>query len=146
MGAPPDFCKAEDLGAFWFELLVENAESVPIPKQDLDPIATPVQEQEQVPGARVLVKDLLRSTHQAIEAVIHVRRCRAQEDPHVGKVCHDVGAFQGRNVPTARITSTNTAWPTPSGSRTMPPLDNSISTGDALSVIGTNAASPDSAR
>jgi hypothetical protein len=40
MGAPPDFCKAEDSGAFWFELLVENAETVVIPKQDLEPRPT----------------------------------------------------------------------------------------------------------
>jgi hypothetical protein len=48
--------------------LVENAESIAIPEQDLHPIATPVQEQEQVARARILVKDLLGSTHQAIEA------------------------------------------------------------------------------
>jgi hypothetical protein len=76
MGAPPDFCKAEDLGVFCFELLVENAESIAIPEQDLHPITTPVQKQEQVARARILVEDLLCSTHQAIEAVIHMRWCR----------------------------------------------------------------------
>ncbi len=92
-----------------FLVLVENAKPVPIPKQDLDSVATPVQEQEQVTAARVLFEDLLRSTHQAIEAVIHIRWCRAQEDPYVGKVRHDFGTFQGRSAPTARMTSTNTA-------------------------------------
>ena len=33
-----------------------------------------------------------------------------------------------------------------SGGRTISPFDNSISTGEALSVIGTNTAAPDSAR
>ena len=106
---PPDFCKAEDLGLFCFELLVQNAESVPIPEQDLDPITIAIQEQEQVTGRWVLVKDLLRSTHQPIEAAIHIRRYRAQEDPYVGEVRHDFGAFQGRNAPTARMASTSTA-------------------------------------
>src|SRR4029077_17358102 len=90
-------------------------------------------------------KDLLRSTQQAIEAVGHVGGCRAEVDPHIGKVSHDSGPFHGRNPPTARMTSINTTCPTPSGSRTTPPLGSWISTGDAFSVIGTKAASPDSA-
>src|SRR3954447_26383646 len=108
-------------------------------------IAIAVHEQEQVTIQRILSKDLLRSTQQAIEAVLHVGGCRAEKDPHVGKVGHDSGTFQGRKAPTARMTSTRTTCPTPSGRRTTPPLGNWISTGDALSVIGTKAASPDSA-
>ncbi len=68
-----------------------------------------VHEQEQVTRRGVLVKDLLRSAHQAIETVFHPRGRGAQEDPYVGKVYHDFGAFQGRNAPAARMTSTSTA-------------------------------------
>jgi hypothetical protein len=109
MGKPPDSCKAEHLGAFCFELLVENAESVTVPKQDLDSIASTIQKQEQVTADGVLIKDFPRSTHQTIEAPTHVDGCRAQEDSHVRIVRHDFGAFQGRNAPTARMASTNTA-------------------------------------
>ena len=87
------------LKASSFQSFVKNAKAVLIPKQDLDPIAITIQEQEQVAGARGLVEDLLRSAHQAVEAAIHIRWCRAQEDPYVGKVRHDFGAFQGRNAP-----------------------------------------------
>ena len=67
-----------------------------------------IQKQEQVTRRGVLAKDLLCSAHQAIETVVHLRRCRAQEDSHVGKVGHDFGAFQGRSAPAARMTSTST--------------------------------------
>jgi hypothetical protein len=63
--------------------LVENAESVTIPKQDLDAITTAVEEQEQVSRQRILIEDRFRLTHQVIEAVVHPRGRRAQEDPHV---------------------------------------------------------------
>jgi hypothetical protein len=98
----------EELKRASLQPLVPNAESIPIPEQDLEPVAIAIQEQEQVTGRGVLVKDLLRSTHQAIETVIHLRGGRAQEDPHVGKGRHDFGAFQGRSAPTARMTSTRT--------------------------------------
>jgi hypothetical protein len=57
--------------------LVPNAKSIAVPEQDLHSVATAIHEQEQVTRRGVLVKDLLRSAHQAIEAVIHLRGCRA---------------------------------------------------------------------
>ena len=89
--------------------LVENAEPVTIPKQDLDAIATPVEEQKQVTRQGILIEDRFRLAHQMIEAVVHLRGRRAEENPHVGEVRHDFGAFQGRKAPAARMTSTNTA-------------------------------------
>ena len=59
MGGEPSFWKDEISVVVCFLLLVENAESIPMPEEDLDPVATPVQKQEQVPGTRVLLKDLL---------------------------------------------------------------------------------------
>jgi hypothetical protein len=48
MGGAPRFCKDEISVALCFLLLVPNAESIPIPEQDLEPIAIAIQEQEQV--------------------------------------------------------------------------------------------------
>jgi hypothetical protein len=66
-----------------FQPLIPNAKPITIPEQDLDPVATTVDEQEQVTGQWVLVKDLLGLAHQAVEAVTHLRRCCAKENPDV---------------------------------------------------------------
>ncbi len=63
--------------------LVENAEPVTIPEEDLDSIATPVEEQEQVSRQGILIEDRLRPAHQMVEAVIHLRGRRAKENPYV---------------------------------------------------------------
>ena len=96
---------------------VPNAKPILIPEQDLDSITITIEEQEQVARQRILIEDLLSLAHQAIEAIAHLRRRHTEEDPDVGKVCHEFGAFQGRSAPTTRMTSTNTAWPIPRGSR-----------------------------
>ncbi len=88
---------------------IENAEPVTIPEENLDSIATSVEEQKQVSRQGILIEDRFRLAHQMIEAVVHLRGRRAEENPHVGKVRHDFGAFQGRKAPAARMTSTNTA-------------------------------------
>jgi hypothetical protein len=36
MGAPPGFCKAEDMGAFWFELLLAEPKALAVVEQNLD--------------------------------------------------------------------------------------------------------------
>jgi hypothetical protein len=88
---------------------VEDAEPVTIPEEDLDSIATLVEEQEQMSRQGILIEDRFRLSHQVIEAVVHSHGRRAKEDPDVAVVRHDFGAFQGRNAPAARMTSTNTA-------------------------------------
>ncbi len=66
-----------------FQPFIENAKPVTIPKQDLDSIATLIEEQKQVSRQGILIEDQLRLTHEVIEAVVHLRRRRAEEDPHV---------------------------------------------------------------
>src|ERR1700674_3798395 len=121
--------------------LVPNAKPVAIPEQDLDPVAVTIDEQKQMPRQRILVEDPFREPHQPVEAELHAGGRRAEKDSQLAKVRHDLGAFQGRSVPAASTTAISAAWPTPSGSRTMPPLGNSISTGDAWSEIGRKVAS-----
>ena len=89
--------------------LIENAKPVTIPEENLDSITTSVEEQKQVTRQGILIEDRFRLAHQMIEAVVHLRGRRAEENPHVGEVRHDFGAFQGRKAPAARMTSTNTA-------------------------------------
>ena len=109
MGKPPDFCTAEDLGVFCFELLVPNAKPVPIPEQDLDPVLVTIDEQKQVPRQRILVEGLFRDPHQPIEAKAHAGRRHAEKDAQLGEVRHDLGAFQGRRVPAASMTAISAA-------------------------------------
>jgi len=63
--------------------LIKNAESVAIPEEDLDAVATTVEKQEQVSRQGILIKDRFRLTHQVIEAVAHLRGRRAEEDSNV---------------------------------------------------------------
>ena len=51
----------------------------------------------------------------------------------------------GRKAPTASMTLTSTASPTPIGNFTEPPLGNSISTGEAVREMGKNFGSANSA-
>jgi hypothetical protein len=131
---------AWELKSAGFQPFVPNAKSILIPEQDFDAIAITIEEQEQVARQRVLIEDLLSLAHQAIEAITHLRRRHAEEDPDIGKVCHEFGDFQGRSVPTTRIASINAAWPIPKGSRTTPPFGNWSSTGDAFRETGKNIA------
>jgi hypothetical protein len=64
--------------------LVPNAKTVDVPEQDLEPVALPTKEQEQVARRRILVKRLLGQTHQAIEAEVHLDRRRAHKDSQLG--------------------------------------------------------------
>jgi len=57
---------------------------------------------------RVLVEDLLSHAHQTIEAVRHLRRQRAEEDPHRGDIRHEFGDLQRRKEPTTRTMATST--------------------------------------
>jgi hypothetical protein len=50
---------------------VEDAEPVTIPEEDLDSIATLVEEQEQVSRQGILIEDRFRLSHQVVEAVVH---------------------------------------------------------------------------
>src|SRR6185295_11616820 len=127
--------------------LVPDAEAVLIPEQDLDPISLAVEEQEQVARQGILVENRLRKAHQGIEAVAPLDRRHAEKDAHVGKieVGHDLPTL-GRKAPTASMTFTSTASPTPRGSLTEPPLGNWISTGDAVRATGKNFGSANSAR
>ena len=86
--------------------LVENAEAVTIPEEDLDSIATAVEKQEQVPRQGVLIENRFGLAHQMIEAVVHPRGRCAEEYPDIGEVRHDFDALHGRNAPAARMTST----------------------------------------
>jgi hypothetical protein len=126
--------------------LVPDAKTVRVPEQDLDPVSLPIKEQEQMSGQRILVKDLLSQTHQGIKAELHPDRCQAEKNAHICKadIVHDLPSL-GRNVPTASMTFTSTASPTPTGTFTEPPLGNSISTGDAVRVTGKNFGSANSA-
>src|SRR5882757_2294791 len=119
--------------------LIPDAKTIHVPEQDLDPVTLAIEEQEQVAGQRVLVEGLLGQAHQGIEAELHPDRSEADKDPHIGKVDagHDLPNL-GRNAPTASMIFASTASPTPTGTRTEPPLGNSISTGDAISVTGKN--------
>jgi hypothetical protein len=125
---------------------VPNAKTVLIPEQDLDSTAIAADEQKQVARGRVLVENRLGKAHQAIEAVVHLDRRHAEKDANFGKIetGHDLLTL-GRKAPTASITFTSTASPTPTGSRTEPPLGNAISIGDAVSEIGKNFGSANSA-
>jgi hypothetical protein len=125
--------------------LVPNAKTVNVPKQNLDPVALTIKEQEQMARQWILVERLLGHAHQTIEAEIHMDGRRTNEDSQVGQICHDTGFLFVCRPVTAWITSTITAWPTPTGSRTNPPLGNSISTGDDVTETGRNFGSAISA-
>jgi hypothetical protein len=129
-----------------FQPLVPDTKTVRIPEQNLDPVSLAIKEQEQVAGQRVLVKNRLGQAHQGIETELHPDRSEADKDAHIGKVevSHDLPNL-GRNVPTASMIFTSTASPTPTGTRTEPPLGNSISTGDAVRDTGKNFGSAKSA-
>ncbi len=98
------------------------------------------------PDRRVLVEHLLGQTHQGIEAELHPDR-RQADKMCIGEI--EIGhdrANLGRNVPTASMIFTSTASPTPTGTRTVPPLGNSISTAEAARVTGKNFGSAYSAK
>ncbi len=102
---------------------------------------------DQLFGQFARCSELLRQSPVQAESAAHLRELLQVASG--GVVFTTIQKFlpdeKGGRVPTARMTSSRTTCPTPRGSRTTPPLGSSISTGDALSVIGTNAASPDSA-
>jgi hypothetical protein len=125
--------------------LVPNAKTVNVPEQNFDPVAPTIKEQEQMARQWILVERLLGHTHQTIKAESHVDGRRANEDSQVGKICHDIGFLLVCRPVTAWITAIITAWPTPTGSRTNPPLGNSISTGDDVTETGRNFGSAMSA-
>jgi hypothetical protein len=129
------------------EPLVPNSKTIHIPEQNLDPVPLPIKEQEQVAGQWVLIKNLLSQSHQDIEAELHPDRIQADKDADIGKV--DVGHALpnlGRKAPTASRILTSAASPTPTGTFTEPPLGNSISTKDVVSVTGKNFGSANSAK
>jgi hypothetical protein len=64
-----------------FKSLIPNAKAVDVPEQNLHPIAPTIEEQEQMARQRVLVKRLLRQTHQTIKTESHLDRRRANKDP-----------------------------------------------------------------
>jgi hypothetical protein len=60
------------MGAVWLLLLVPRRQSVAVPVEDLNPVASSVAEDVEVPRERVLGDPLADELRQAVEALAHV--------------------------------------------------------------------------
>jgi hypothetical protein len=65
-------------------LLVPEREAVAVPVEDLDPVASAVAEDVEVPRERVLGDPVADELGEAIEALAHVGGLGGQEDPERG--------------------------------------------------------------
>jgi hypothetical protein len=68
MGKFTEFCKDERMGALLLLLLVNDDISVLVPVKQLDPVATLVAEDKNVPRERVVVQVLSYLLGQSVEA------------------------------------------------------------------------------
>src|SRR5450755_607542 len=72
------------VGAF-FQPLGPDGEPVAIPVKDLDSVASPVSEYEQMPAKRVELHHRVHQRMQPIEAAPHIARRRRQVHAHAGR-------------------------------------------------------------
>ena len=111
IGVPPDFCKAEDLGAFWFELLHPDCHAVPVPVDQLDPIQPAIEKHEHVAGADVAAEFRLHDGVEPVEALPHVGRPGVEVDPGLPQGRQQRGGKHGSDSPFYVLTTTS--WNAP---------------------------------
>lgn len=67
------------------QALVEENEAVPIPDQNLHPVAAASTEDEDMPGERILGQYVIDQGDQAIDGLPHIDRARSEEDAYAGR-------------------------------------------------------------
>src|SRR4051794_20281773 len=82
MGVPGNSCKGAGTGAVWRLLLVPQGVAVLVPVEDLDPIAAPTPEDEQVSRERVEGHGRFDEVGERIEPLAHVGRIGPEEYSH----------------------------------------------------------------
>jgi hypothetical protein len=84
------------MGVVWILLLVPERQAVAVPVEDLDPVAPPIPEHEEVSRERILVDPVADELAQAVEALAHVGGFDSEKDTE----CRDE-AQHGRPSSTA---------------------------------------------
>jgi len=105
MGVSADSCKGAGIGAVSLLLLVVENQAVMIPEEDLDPIATAVEKQEEMASQGVLAKVFSNQAGEAIEALAHIGGPGTEKDAHRGG---ELGKHQ--EAPWREPPSEPTAW------------------------------------
>jgi hypothetical protein len=112
------------------ESLVPDDEPVTVPPEELDPIATPVEKEEEVTRERVLSQEFPNHTLETVESFSHIRRLGAQENAHRGGKLRK-HQWSPRPEPLSCPAAMIAAWSKPTSteplSRTTQPLTSSIS-------------------
>jgi hypothetical protein len=80
MGVPANSCKGAGTGGVWRLLLVPQREAVLVPVEDLDPVASAIAEDEEVPRERVLGDAVADELRKAIETFAHVGGFNGQKN------------------------------------------------------------------
>src|SRR5512135_690899 len=125
MGVSADFCKGARMGAVSLLLLVPESQAIPVPVEDLDPIAASTPEDEKMPRQRIERQGGLDQVGERVEAFSHVGRAGTEEDPH-GR-----GPAQHRRPSSTARMSPSVRGSNPAGTRTIGPSFNRISIGGA---------------
>ena len=94
MGWQSDFCKAEDLGVFCFELLVAEPEPLAIVHEHLERRPLAIAEDEHRTGERIVLEGFLAEPGQAVDASAKIGRGDGQEDLHLRCDLEHYGALQ----------------------------------------------------
>ena len=89
MPACPELLSARDCGielleGSRLEPLIPNDQAVGFPEEDLDPIPSAIEKQEEVTGERILAQEFVHHSQEAVEAFSHVGRPGAEENAHGG--------------------------------------------------------------
>src|SRR3954451_554496 len=89
-----------------FQTLVPQAVSVPVPPQDLDPIATTTAEDEQVPRQWIERQGRFDKARERVESFSHVGRAGTKEEPHGrGPAQHQRPSSTARMSPRVRTSN-----------------------------------------
>jgi hypothetical protein len=83
MGAPPDFCKAEDLDVFCLELLVAKPKTLPVVNQDLQGRGRAVAEDEHPAVEGVVPQRVFAQPGQSVNAAAKIGWLDRGHHPHL---------------------------------------------------------------
>jgi hypothetical protein len=83
MGAPPDFCKAEDLDVFCLELLVAKPKTLPVIDKYLQRRRRPIAKYEHPAVERVVLQHVFAQPRQAVDSAAKVDWLDSRHHPHL---------------------------------------------------------------
>jgi hypothetical protein len=85
MGEPPDFCKAQDLDVFCFELLVAKPKPLSVIDEDLQRLRRSIAKDEHPAVEGIVLQHLFAEACQTVDPAAKIDRLKGRHDPHLGR-------------------------------------------------------------